>query len=782
MSYLSARISELFSAASEVVSGLLKTIKLVPSTVSLLEFEDALFHHNSAVLMPEAPTASSGDESDASPEQKRTSGLDVIRACLLEIEKHPEQLVLITGHTDTSGEVAYNLKLSDLRAGSVLAFLQGKKKDWVDIAVEKHKVEDYQQILSWIARTRGFSCDPGPVDDIHGGKTTAAVKNFQKAYNAAFSKSIDENGKVDRPTWEAFYDLYEERLLEIMDVVPKRLSDLRNSIKFLDDGKKAVGCGEHHPIDEPNRDNYQSAENRRVEILLIDPAEKPLLDCHPGPGSCKPELCQIHDRGLFRAKHIPVKPAPPRQPVSATVQKIETTDPADSSKFHDDDDLSPQLGEKARIHVKVQNLTVGAEGKLLVEVGRLTNRPDKPETPEVNESFTLIAKLEATFTMERGGTVVPIEWDGKSTVAVARELSDRQTTNVNTGNPVPIPLPAIASGDPLPHGLYVIENISVFREGVRVGRLHLADVDLSVPHLANFQFNGNWPANLDSFGIRPFQATLEEALRRFGGRDYQVRSAGLANRMNVRFVTDAGLSNADSMLVTIGGNRGSGLFGSTPDGPAPLSDNIYAIHKGLSADVDVFPGTFMLFNATNIGPGDSALFRAIFRPLGVKAGASAAAPGVASPRTVSGGAVTGACDATDAANVDVTLDDDGMATVASKDLSKVPEARARAIQRALRAFVRMVGNTTNHELAHALGVASRVRANNKLVIAGTTLTSPLDGDGGAHNKVTANTNIVDSGGTRPFRRRVEDTGNQQRFSAVNAPYLRDCIPFDRHEN
>jgi hypothetical protein len=139
--------------------------------------------------------------------------------------------------------------------------------------------------------------------------------------------------------------------------------------------------------------------------------------------------------------------------------------------------------------------------------------------------------------------------------------------------------------------------------------------------------------------------------------------------------------------------------------------------------------------------------------------------------------------ADDQANVTVALDSDGMATVTSTNPAKVPAARASEIQAALRAFVHFTGNTINHETAHGLGVAARVKANNKITISGTTVTSPLDGDAGAHNKVTANTNIVDAGSTRSFPRRIEAAGlPQQKFSAVNTRYLRDCIPFDQHDN
>ena len=55
----------------------------------------------------------------------------------------------------------------------------------------------------------------------------------------------------------------------------------------------------------------------------------------------------------------------------------------------------------------------------------------------------------------------------------------------------------------------------------------------------------------------------------------------------------------------------------------------------------------------------------------------------------------------------------------------------------------------------------------------------LNGDAGAHNRITSNTNIVDDGTTRSFVRRIENTGVQQVFNATNAQYMRDCIPFDR---
>lgn len=484
-------------------------------------------------------------------------------------------------------------------------------------------------------------------------------------------------------------------------------------------------------------------------------------------------------------------PGVPGDRVTLTVltihlSRIQTTDitkpTANPPAWESDDDFSPRLNEKAKIDVQIQPTLKTFTGRLRIDFGRLNNKP-KGTDPLVNGAFTLVSRQEKDVPANK--QTIEMEWDGNSTVAVAQEFSSRTTPNVSGGTPH-IPLPAIANGQPIPHGLYYIDQIALLDDSGILGRLRPDNVDLSVPILANLTFNGNWAVDLQAYGLTPFQADIEKALVKFGGRDYMIRNATLANRINVRFIANSGINNAQSILSSIGGPdpAGGGLFGSTPDGPAPLSDNLYTFFDGLSADITIFPSTFFLYNNT-ANVADRTSFHGIFVPLGVTAAQTVAAPGVAGPRTVdAAGAVTGACTAReDQSNVTVTLDDDGMATVVSNNPAVVPAARASAIQAALRAFVRFVGNTINHETAHGLGVASRVRANNQITISGTSVTSPLDGDAGAHNKVTNNTNIVDAGNTRRFVRRIEAAGNpQQRFSATNTQYLRDCIPFDQTDN
>ena len=472
--------------------------------------------------------------------------------------------------------------------------------------------------------------------------------------------------------------------------------------------------------------------------------------------------------------------------ISLRLEKIETSELAPGGGgmvFKSDDDFAPRLGEQAKFHVKIDGNLPGFNATVRVAVGRRTNRADRARTSTVNESITIVANVNQANTP--GKAEVEVNWNGKATVAADREFSDRTARNVNNGRDVRIPLNAVAATQFVPHGLYVVDQVTLLQGAEVLAIDRPEDADLSVPILANLIFNANWAADLAAFGLTPFRDRLEEGLRRFGGRDYMIRDAALANRMNVRFITNAGITNADSIRNSVGGPdpAGGGLFGSTPDGPAPLADNLFAFFDGISADITIFPSTFLLFNNTGNIP-DRTAFRGLFAPLGVRPGQTVAAPGTATARAVDGaGNVTGGCTALDSGNVTVALDNDGMATVTTTNAAVVPAARATDIQAALQAFVRMVGNTTNHETAHGLGVVSRVRVNNRITIRGIIRTSPLNGDGGAHNRVTANTNIVDGGNTRSFVRRIEAAGQpQQRFNATNTTYLRNCIPFDTKDN
>ena len=213
------------------------------------------------------------------------TSLAAIAACYDFAEKSPKRKIVITGHTDTTGAADYNIGLSEQRAHCSLAVLMGDREGFATIAGKKRKTEDYQLILKWANRWKGWDCDPGNVDNVPGPKTQGAVKSFQKHYNVAFSAKIPESGVVEKKTWGAFFDLY-MMVAEATDQAGLEAS--RAKLNWVDGAKKIVGCGESWPIEASRFDNYRSQTNRRVEILFFDPSQEPLLDCHPKAVSASP--------------------------------------------------------------------------------------------------------------------------------------------------------------------------------------------------------------------------------------------------------------------------------------------------------------------------------------------------------------------------------------------------------------------------------------------------------------------------------------------------------------
>jgi hypothetical protein len=259
--------------------------------------EDVHFHHDSAVMLPDYESC---DPLPDAPDEERITALTVMSAFYLHASKHPEQKILITGHADTSGSASYNVQLTEMRANNVWYALSGNRQAWVKSSEQKHKVEDYQQILKWISRVRGWDCDPGKVDN--------QLKAFQQRYNEEFEAEIAEDGIVGAQTWGAFFDIYMEELKKILKTDDAGLVSYRSGLHFLDASKKTVGCGESFPIDPSRGDEYRSMADRRVELLFFDPGEEPELACHPGLHICDPKKCEIYDPKKYCFKHLPVDP------------------------------------------------------------------------------------------------------------------------------------------------------------------------------------------------------------------------------------------------------------------------------------------------------------------------------------------------------------------------------------------------------------------------------------------------------------------------------------------
>jgi hypothetical protein len=260
-----------------------------------LEVEDEHFHHDSAVLLPNYGAVERDVDSSL--------GLSVLIACLKHQRGNPKQSMLIAGHADTSGPDQYNVGISLKRAQAVLHAIMGEKEPWVAIAKGQHKTEDYQLILTWVADTRDWDCDPDGVDNVDGPHTKAAVNNFQTTFNEQFDANIATDGVVGHDTWGAIFDVYMDTLKTLARTDANGLATLRSTMNFL--GPKVVGCGENWPIEALQKQNYRSRINRRIEILFFDPGQEPTLDCHPGGSKCTPLLCEIYNLKMYKFTPLP---------------------------------------------------------------------------------------------------------------------------------------------------------------------------------------------------------------------------------------------------------------------------------------------------------------------------------------------------------------------------------------------------------------------------------------------------------------------------------------------
>ena len=355
-----------------------------------LEMEDVNFHFDSAVLMPDfGPFApKTGTE-----EQNRITGLAVLYACYKHAQEDKEkkadkpdeerQKLLIAGHTDRKGSSTYNQELSNLRADNILRALKGDREGWVTVSLKKHKVEDYQQILKWVAWNFDWDCDPGEVNNKDNQQTRDATKKFQHRYNSETGSTIQENGIVGKETWGAFFDMYMRELKSIMGVDDTGLAAARDAVLVLDEKRPVVGCGENFPKSEAPHDcknlkkssskDTSNAIDRRVELMFFDPDEIPELQCHTKPGACEPTKCDLYCGSTYSFDPIPLKPIPKPSKIAAQVfLKLEYRDP----EFTDASKTTHPFPETLPVQVVFPDgstpldLRVEKDGKLTFQVDR----------------------------------------------------------------------------------------------------------------------------------------------------------------------------------------------------------------------------------------------------------------------------------------------------------------------------------------------------------------------------------------------------------------------------
>ncbi|MBD3401913.1 OmpA family protein [candidate division GN15 bacterium] len=326
-SSLTAGLSALSTGCASATGGRAQfQHRLVP--VQILEMEDVLFHLNSAVMMPDRPAGrSSEDGAQPSDEQSDMTGLNVLALVFRQFEFDPTLRMIVTGHTDTSGGTRMNFELSQQRAKGVLYLLNGDIQQWQRLCFQRHKVEDYQQIIEYFHnlaapwKRSNWNCDPQGLDNKFGNKTRNAINGFAQGYNrdyadAYFTPRLPDNlGDIiaNRPNhtwpesdWRAIYHLYSQVICDTLQILPLELDNQReNALRYVDDDKPIVGCGESFPLDERGRDNYRSQQNRRVEILFFADRDAPPMTCPAVTDRTHTEAeCPLWSRYHFEPTYI----------------------------------------------------------------------------------------------------------------------------------------------------------------------------------------------------------------------------------------------------------------------------------------------------------------------------------------------------------------------------------------------------------------------------------------------------------------------------------------------
>lgn len=290
--------------------------------LTFIELVDAHFRTNSAVILPEGETPTS----DPGQLESLTS-VGVFATVLRYNDEHPGLKLLVAGHSDSTGDITFNQKLSEERAQVALALLRGNRAEFVRLCQARHDEVDVTQIFHWAAHHYGFSCQPTRLD---APPSDQRYQQFRDSYNAWLeardpatepdprgSAPLARWGRLDPTVWGAIFDLYEHKLREELGEDAAGVAGLRSKLVFVDDARPALGFSEYFPIEELGVDNYKSQANRRVEVLFFEDGEEPDLE----HAEADPETAEVYLPGVYR--RTPLAPLPSAKPWRAYWERQE---------------------------------------------------------------------------------------------------------------------------------------------------------------------------------------------------------------------------------------------------------------------------------------------------------------------------------------------------------------------------------------------------------------------------------------------------------------------------
>ena len=772
------------------------------------------FNIDRHTLMPEGPTPEPGTE----PPGAGVDGLQIVASALDHARKHPQREMLVTGHSDSTAIISYNLPLSGRRADSTLCVLQGfdLKDLWVQLALrDGGHADDWRRILRWVDKTFNLNCEASDPNKPDFAKDQKAINNFQKGYNKevddlkasgtnqfapGFTQKIPASqlGFVGLSTYQAFFDFYQRDLIRQLSLSTQtELAEIQKNVKLVN--IPTQGCGEFHSRDlaeraarraagYPEKPGPKEPHDRRVEILFFDPEEVPPFPCHPTTdvNKCEPTKCELYKNQQFVPRSLPVLGATATEP-AITLDGMEVR-PHGDADFEPGNSFNPLVRGRIKFIVSVTGLSTPFEGKVRLTLSRNTT-----------DGMTPVAVVEEELCSTAANGTVAVIWNGAVDRAVPRQVSNRTTPDLNPGkSPTNIPVREMDEDSLVLHGLYAVEKIELVEKDDSVAATATpANGGFVVPIVCTLFFNSMGLASaLGRFGfadgtriVTPYIEDIRRAIL--------VVASSYYRGIGVQFFFTHTRENAAGIVIEI--KDTFAVFGQNEPGATKFQETV---PDGINLKINLFGwSNATFFRRENgdeffvvIGPealldrnldqksDDSRMLNEVFGPLGVARTATSVArddefrPQPTRPRTMKNGKVDGRVTFEDHNNTSVSLSNEGVFTVASSDPVIVPTQRAADIQRALNAFTNAVGLFVAHELGHALGLIAKTDAQEAIIAVedrGRFL-SPLAGTFEAHN-ATPQGELMDDG--NDFRlRTIFAAGARVPLGATNRRYLTDCFP------
>ncbi len=116
----------------------------------------------------------------------RKTGALLLMTLLRFQQEDPAYRLIIAGHADRAGGAGDNQVLSEARAKTTLAVLQGHRDSFVALCKKNHVADDDAVFVGYAARTRAWPCDleegaqAGPRE----------IRQFQESYNDQFGAAV----------------------------------------------------------------------------------------------------------------------------------------------------------------------------------------------------------------------------------------------------------------------------------------------------------------------------------------------------------------------------------------------------------------------------------------------------------------------------------------------------------------------------------------------------------------------------------------------------------------